>query len=55
MTNSILEIPMFEIRRGMKIKTGQFAEIRKGMYSILSVFFYLVVRSRLLVSLLLQL
>jgi hypothetical protein len=30
---------MFEIRRGMKIKTGQFAEIWKGMYSILSVFF----------------
>jgi hypothetical protein len=54
-TNSILEIPTFEIRRGIKIKTGQFAEIWKGMYSILSVFFYLVVRSRLLVSLLPQL
>jgi len=28
--NSILEIPISEIRRGMKIKTGQFAEILKG-------------------------
>jgi hypothetical protein len=41
---------MIEIRSGMKIKTGQFAEIWKGIYSILSgFFFYLVVRSRLLV------
>jgi hypothetical protein len=30
--NSILEIPIAEIKRGMKIKTGQFAEIWKGKY-----------------------
>jgi hypothetical protein len=30
--NSILEIPIAENKRGMKIKTGQFAEIWKGKY-----------------------
>ena len=30
--NSILKIPIAEIKRGMQIKTGQFAEIWKGKY-----------------------